>query len=543
MPESTVELDEYSFTLPVPAGRAWDVLLDVAMMALCVPGAVLDWVDGETVHGRLTIATGPMNHVHKGTGRFTERDKAAGILVFQAAGEGNAGAGTWHVTIRTALTDGGHETRVRVRVTVRLTGSAVEVSPDVVGKVGRQLTELSATNLVMRLGGPGKPVPVRVPRPEDHTGRRHESSASSAVIEVAIGPAQVPGMLGVEVVSSPAGEASAIAALDVGTLLARRRQLQQAVRASAMKPRTTPTETEQPVRAIGQALFTCLLGTGEVAGRYRAASALATERVQRLRVVLRIDSPALAALPWEAMYDEAAGVYVCRQDQLVRHVRVSSMPAPLLVRPPLRILGVAASPPGLPALDVRKEQYDLTRALAGPISQGHAEVHWVPEATWDCLHDVLLDGPWHVVHFIGHGAFNANRDGGHLVLVGEDGRAREIAAHVLADLLHQASPMPRLVVLNSCSGGAASTTDLFSSAAAELVRRGISAVAAMQYSISDLAAIAFARGFYTAVAHGRGIDEAVSSGRVAILGTSNDTLEWLTPVLYLRGRDAHLFRF
>jgi hypothetical protein len=63
----------------------------------------------------------------------------------------------------------------------------------------------------------------------------------------------------------------------------------------------------------------------------------------------------------------------------------------------------------------------------------------------------------------------------------------------------------------------------------------------MQYEISDPAAVAFARGFYTAIAHGRGVDEALSSGRVSILGTSDTTLEWLTPVLYLRGRETSLF--
>jgi hypothetical protein len=82
---------------------------------------------------------------------------------------------------------------------------------------------------------------------------------------------------------------------------------------------------------------------------------------------------------------------------------------------------------------------------------------------------------------------------------------------------------------------------LFSGTAAALVRGGFSAAAAMQYEISDQAAIAFARGFYTAIAHGRGVDDAVSSGRVAILGTSDTTLEWLTPVLYLRGGYAQLF--
>jgi hypothetical protein len=63
----------------------------------------------------------------------------------------------------------------------------------------------------------------------------------------------------------------------------------------------------------------------------------------------------------------------------------------------------------------------------------------------------------------------------------------------------------------------------------------------MQFSISDTAAIEFARGFYAALAHGRGIDEAVRSGRIGILGIPWGALEWVTPVLYLRGEDTRLF--
>ena len=363
------------------------------------------------------------------------------------------------------------------------------------------------------------------------------------VIEVAIGPGGAPGMFKVEVVASPAGEASAAAELDADSLLARRRLLQQAVLASGVPSRRVLPETEQPVHEVGQLLFAGLLGTGEVAGRYRAAAAVAAERGEGLRVVLRIDTPALAGLPWEAMYDRAAGAYVCRQDQLVRHVPVASVPTPLRVRPPLRILGVVSSPRGLPPLDVDKEQDQLARGLARPASQGLAEVHWAPTATWADLQDLLLDGEWHVLHFIGHGDFDPERDEGVLALVREDGRADLVAAHRLTDLLRQARPMPRLVVLNSCSGAAAGVSDLFSGTAAALVRGGVSAVAAMQYEISDPAAVAFARGFYAAIARGRGVDDAVSSGRVAILGLSDRTLEWVTPVLYLRGHDARLFTF
>jgi CHAT domain-containing protein len=108
-----------------------------------------------------------------------------------------------------------------------------------------------------------------------------------------------------------------------------------------------------------------------------------------------------------------------------------------------------------------------------------------------------------VLHFIGHGDFDPDRDEGVLALVREDGRADLVAAHRLVDLLRQTRPMPRLVVLNSCFGAATGVSDLFSGTAAALVRGGVSAVAAMQYEVSDPAAVAFARGFYDAIVRGR----------------------------------------
>ena len=157
------------------------------------------------------------------------------------------------------------------------------------------------------------------------------------------------------------------------------------------------------------------------------------------------------------------------------------------------------------------------------------------------MHGKLLEQEWHVLHFIGHGAYDTDTDEGVLAFVGRDGRADNVPATALADLLDEAEPTPRLVVLNSCQSGAGGTIDLFSGTAAALAHSGIHAVAAMQFSISDSAAIAFARGFYTALAHGRGIDEAVRSGRIGILGIARGTLEWVTPVLYLRGEDTRLF--
>ena len=81
---------------------------------------------------------------------------------------------------------------------------------------------------------------------------------------------------------------------------------------------------------------------------------------------------------------------------------------------------------------------------------------------------------------------------------------------------------------------------MFSSTAATLVRT-VPAVVAMQFAVTDDAAAVFSRAFYQALVHNRGVDEAVRAGRIALTGWNPDTLEWVTPVLYLRSRDTRLF--
>jgi hypothetical protein len=427
-------------------------------------------------------------------------------------------------------------------------------------RADRYLPDVSKMSVEMerreRQPGPGSAVMAsarhRAPRGQPEAGYlgSHSSPPRQAgrpaaplpagVIEVAIRRGS-RGTLAVEVVTSLAGEASAVARLDAASLLARRGELQQAVLVSAVATRRVLPETERCVREVGEGLFTALLGTGEVAGRYQASAALAAERGQGLRVVLRVEDPVLAGLPWEAMYDNAAGTYVCRRNELVRHIGVASAAAPLAVEPPVRILGIASSPRGLAALNVAREKSQLASALSRLCDEGMAALAWAPSATWTELQEMLLSDRWHVVHFIGHGGFDAERDEGVLALTGPDGQVDLVEASRLVDLLHQARPTPRLVVLNACSGASTGVTDLFSGTAAALVRGGVGAVAAMQYEISDPAAVAFARGFYGAIAHGRGVDEAVSSGRVSIIGLNARTLEWVTPVLYLRGNNSHLF--
>ncbi len=361
------------------------------------------------------------------------------------------------------------------------------------------------------------------------------------VLELEIDPGTTPGEFTVRVARSVAGgEPTARFTLDVDALLATRQQLESVLLASSVSARRILPAAEVSVQSTGATLFDALF-VGEVAATYRASRAVAADRGRGLQVRLRLGAPGLAALPWEMLYDRDSQAYLCRQEPLVRQVEGAHPPSALAIKPPLQVLAVVSSPRGLQPLDVAVERKHLEEALAQHVRSGRVRLEWVEHASWEELHDRLLRRPWHVLHFIGHGTFDDAADEGLIALVGSDGRADFVNASSLADLLHEASPTPRLVVLNSCESGASSSDDPFSGTAAALARSGIQSVAAMQFTISDRAALAFARGFYTALANGRTIDEAMRSGRIGILGLGRGTLEWVTPVLYVRGPDTRLF--
>jgi tetratricopeptide (TPR) repeat protein len=361
-------------------------------------------------------------------------------------------------------------------------------------------------------------------------------------IELEIDSGSARGEYAVHVVRAPAGgHASGTFTLDVDGILERLPQLEATVLASAVAARRTMPVAELAVREVGQQLFQALF-TREVYGTYRASLGAAQHAGQQLRVVLRLSAPELATMPWETLFDAETETYLCQTEPLLRHIPAPDYNLnPLDVAPPLRILGIVASPRDLPTLDVAAEKDHLSRALAGPVSEGRVELVWAKSGTWDDVQSLLLAGPWHVVHFVGHGDYDSRTDEGRIALVGPDGRAAMVRAVRLMALLSVAAPRPRLVVLNSCSSGEMGQSDLFSGTASALVRSGIGAVAAMQFAISDYAAIAFAHGFYAAIANGRTVDEAARVGRISVMASPDGTLEWVTPALYVRGGTTQLF--
>ncbi|HWQ11397.1 MAG TPA: CHAT domain-containing protein [Roseiflexaceae bacterium] len=293
-------------------------------------------------------------------------------------------------------------------------------------------------------------------------------------------------------------------------------------------------------RTFGERMFEALFA-GDVRSRYDSSRERADDQGRGLRIRLRVLAPELSALPWELLYDQRQGEFLCLSNAtpIVRHLELPQPPEPLAVEPPLRVLGMSASPQGMAPIDTTRQRAQLAQALSPLSARGLVELTWLEGQSWRDLQAALRTGRHHIFHFIGHGGFDRQAGEGFIALASPDGDAERMTATRLARLLGDHPPL-RLVILGSCEGARAEKRAIFSSVAATLVRRGLPAVLAGQQQVSDEAARELAREFYTALADDYPVDAALAEARKA-LSLLADTLEWATPALFSRAPDGVLF--
>ncbi len=292
-------------------------------------------------------------------------------------------------------------------------------------------------------------------------------------------------------------------------------------------------------QALGAALFQAAF-SGDILSLYDASRALARRDGAGVRLRLRILAPELAARPWDLLYDARQGEFIglSQQTPIVRTVETLAPLQPLAVTPPLRILGLVASPSNVEPLDTARER-DLLANAAGRAAE-NLELAWATSGSWRALQQQLQQGPWHIFHFIGHGYFDEATGESALLLEDEQGRADPRNATEIARLLGD-HPTLRLVVLNACEGAHAETQALYASIAEHLARRGLPAVLAMQDVIADTAAAEFTRSFYAALSHGLPVDAASAEARKAMSLAAPYSSGWATPVLFLRSANGALW--
>jgi tetratricopeptide (TPR) repeat protein len=272
----------------------------------------------------------------------------------------------------------------------------------------------------------------------------------------------------------------------------------------------------------------------------------------RLKLMLDPSDPDLAGLldlPWEDLRQPGTPDFLAlsRRHSIVRYLMVPR-PVPAATRPPvLRILTLAASPRGLPPLDLDRERRNVAAALQ---KAAGIELVDVAAPTPEDLRRALLAGECHGFHFMGHGGFDAKAGGGALYFETKNGEAQAVSGEELANILG-GFPSLRLVVLNACKSARSSedagnpVDNPFGGVAPALVLGGLPAVIAMRSAISDPAAIAFSETFYQRLALGDPVDAVMVEGRQAIYAAADsaakERAEWATPALFMRTKAGELF--
>lgn len=345
---------------------------------------------------------------------------------------------------------------------------------------------------------------------------------------------RVPDGYTVRVLQSPAGQAAA--RIEAGWL----EMINHPADDDAWQ-RSAPADPQERARLAGQALFQAIFreavlvcwGQSLVEARHSASG---------LRVKLRLnEAPELTALPWEYLFDPAQDRFLAlsAETSLVHYLDLPRKAAPLSVNLPVHILVVAATPADLPRLDSDQEWRVVQDAMRHLIKIGAVTLERLDMASLPELQARLRTRPYHVMHFIGHGAFAEGDGQGALMFCGADGRAVAVTARDLALVVSDITSL-RLVVLNGCQGSRVSTTDPFSGVAQALVRQGTPAVLAMHAEISDQAAVALTREFYAALTNSQPVDAALAEARKAI-ATQLHNLEWAAPRLVMHTTDGRLW--
>lgn len=124
---------EHEFTLPLALPDAWRLLLDTRRVAPCIPGAIVEGVDGDTVVGRVQVKLGLVEAVYQGCAAVLERDETDHRFVVRANGREVRGNGTVTATVTVRLHEAADtKTQVTMNTELDVTGKLAQFGRGVV---------------------------------------------------------------------------------------------------------------------------------------------------------------------------------------------------------------------------------------------------------------------------------------------------------------------------------------------------------------------------------------------------------------------------
>jgi len=139
---------EYSFDLPVPAGKAWSLLLDVYRVAPCMPGASIESGEGNDYVGRIKVRLGPVEMVYRGDLHFTKRDDANHELIVEGAAKDTKGGGGAKANVALRVSpEGANSCNVAIHSDYTVNGKAAQFGRGLMEEVGEKLMSEFASRL------------------------------------------------------------------------------------------------------------------------------------------------------------------------------------------------------------------------------------------------------------------------------------------------------------------------------------------------------------------------------------------------------------
>jgi len=143
------------FTVGVPIGDAWRVLIDVEAIAPCLPGAQLQEIEGEEYRGIVKVKVGPITAQYKGKAVFIEKDEVGHRIVLKAEGRDTRGQGNASAVITAVLVAASEtSTTVTVHTVLTVTGKVAQFGRGVMADVSAKLMAQFADNLSTTVLGP-----------------------------------------------------------------------------------------------------------------------------------------------------------------------------------------------------------------------------------------------------------------------------------------------------------------------------------------------------------------------------------------------------
>ena len=314
---------------------------------------------------------------------------------------------------------------------------------------------------------------------------------------------------------------------------------------------------------LGKGLYDALF-TDDIGVAFRMAFNQARSRHDTVFLQLRFDQDAveLARYPWELLHDGHRHLLSGGAVEMTRYVTYGEAATALPAEPPWRLLFISARPRNLTPLPAESERLAVWNGLQSLAETGKLTLELLDSPTYDALLDRMASADYHIIHFDGHGVFarRCPQCGtmhyphvtscqscvtplddvpplGYLAFEDRSGNADYVSTVDMENLL--VTSEVRLVVLSACQGSIVRDESLFGGLGPGLIRAGVPAVVAMQFSVPVKAAISFAEGFYGALARGETVSRAVAQGRRKLFRGKT----WFIPTLYLRSQDdeGHLF--